>query len=204
MSLLIIAFATLILGTLSSSIGEWLIHKYIMHRPFWFITFPAYAHGKVHHGIFGSDASYHLNNRPPEDIPEARGKIAAARWTFLVVIPLGTLPYVLAATPFAYFDWWAVAFTIGGVGFFVATTYYITYETIHWWMHLPKKRRIERSRLFIWLNGHHILHHRYVDKNLNVVLPFADILFMTKLWRSPVRFAQVRGPMIPDLQPKHV
>ncbi len=202
MTILIAAQATFVVGLMCFSIGEWSIHKYIMHQAFWFITFPAYAHGKVHHGVFGYDETYHLGNRSAEDVAYARSKIAAANWTFAVVIPLGTIPFLIAAAPFWYFGLTDIALTIVIVGSLTATMYYITYETIHWWMHLPKKRRAERSRLFIWLNGHHILHHRYHHKNLNVVLPFADIIFGTKLWRSPVRFAQVRGDMVPDLQPR--
>jgi hypothetical protein len=79
--------------------------------------------------------------------------------------------------------------------------YYGTYEYIHWCMHLPKARVIERSGLFFRLNGHHLLHHRYMHKNFNVVLPLADLCLGTLLRRSKVSFAQTRGPAVPDVQP---
>ena len=69
-------------------------------------------------------------------------------------------------------------------------------------MHLPKARRVERSWLFHRLNGHHILHHRYMHKNFNVILPLADLCLGTLLPRSKVRFAQPRGVGVPDVQPR--
>jgi sterol desaturase/sphingolipid hydroxylase (fatty acid hydroxylase superfamily) len=69
-------------------------------------------------------------------------------------------------------------------------------------MHLPKKRHMERSGIFFRLNGHHLLHHRYMGKNFNVVLPLADLCCRTLLLRSRVAFAQAQGPAVPDVQPK--
>jgi len=80
---------------------------------------------------------------------------------------------------------------------------YCVYEYLHYCMHVPRERNVERSGLFFRLNGHHLLHHRYPDRNLNVVLPLADLLLGTLLKRSPVKFAQARGPAVPDVQPIH-
>jgi sterol desaturase/sphingolipid hydroxylase (fatty acid hydroxylase superfamily) len=81
------------------------------------------------------------------------------------------------------------------------TSYYSVYEYLHWCMHLPRKRPVERSGIFFRLNGHHLLHHRYMHKNFNVVLPLADLLFGTLILRSKVAFAQVRGESVPNVQP---
>jgi hypothetical protein len=69
-------------------------------------------------------------------------------------------------------------------------------------MHLPRKRNVERSGIFFRLNGHHLLHHRYMRKVLKVVLPLADLLLGTLLLRSPLHFKQARGPAVPDVQPR--
>jgi sterol desaturase/sphingolipid hydroxylase (fatty acid hydroxylase superfamily) len=79
--------------------------------------------------------------------------------------------------------------------------YYGAYEYLHWCMHLPRERRVERSGLFFRLNGHHLLHHRYMGKNFNVVCPLADLCLGTLLLRSPVAFAQATGPAVPNVQP---
>lgn len=53
-------------------------------------------------------------------------------------------------------------------------TDYVLYEWLHWCMHVPQGRWIERTWVFQWLNAHHHYHHLYPFKNLNVVLPLAD------------------------------
>jgi sterol desaturase/sphingolipid hydroxylase (fatty acid hydroxylase superfamily) len=68
-------------------------------------------------------------------------------------------------------------------------------------MHLPRKRAVERSGIFFRLNGHHILHHRYMHKNFNVVFPFADFCMGTLILRSKIAFAQPKGTAVPNLQP---
>jgi sterol desaturase/sphingolipid hydroxylase (fatty acid hydroxylase superfamily) len=69
-------------------------------------------------------------------------------------------------------------------------------------MHLPKKRHVERSGIYFWLNGHHLLHHRYMNKNFNVVMPLADLLLGTMRLRSKIAFPQPQGPAVPNVQPK--
>jgi sterol desaturase/sphingolipid hydroxylase (fatty acid hydroxylase superfamily) len=73
---------------------------------------------------------------------------------------------------------------------------------MHWCMHLPRKRHVERSGVFFRLNGHHLLHHRYMGKNFNVVLPLADLCLGTLLLRSKIHFKQAEGPSVPNVQPK--
>ena len=81
--------------------------------------------------------------------------------------------------------------------------YYGVYETIHWYMHLPKQRSVEYVWWYRRLNGHHLLHHRYMNRNLNVVLPFADMIFGTLMLRSPIKFNQCSETYcVPNVQPK--
>jgi sterol desaturase/sphingolipid hydroxylase (fatty acid hydroxylase superfamily) len=68
-------------------------------------------------------------------------------------------------------------------------------------MHLPKARKLEKSWLFYRLNGHHLLHHRYMHKNFNVVLPLADLLLGTLMLRSKIKFPQPQHDAVPDVQP---
>lgn len=93
---------------------------------------------------------------------------------------------------------WAI--TLGAVA--ALTVYYGAYEYIHWCMHLPKSRRIEKSWVFRRLNGHHLLHHRYMNRNYNVVFPFADLCLGTLMVRSKCHFAQPVCPAMPNVQPK--
>jgi hypothetical protein len=171
-----------------SSFFEWVLHRYVMHRPLGAFTYPFRAHAVVHHGTFRADHTYHLQ------LEADKKTIPMEWWNGPVLIAICVLP----AWPLA----WATGHWALALGAFLAMTgYYCTYEYIHWCMHLPKARVIERSGLFFRLNGHHLLHHRYMHKNFNVVLPLADLCLGTLLRRSKVSFAQTRGPAVPDVQP---
>jgi hypothetical protein len=112
-----------------------------------------------------------------------------------VLIISCALPFLIASLLTGH---WGLL--VGAVLSIVA--YYGAYEYMHWCMHLPKRRRLERSWFFRRLNGHHLLHHRYMHKNFNVVLPVADLCLGTLLLRSKIPFAQPSGPAVPDVQPR--
>jgi hypothetical protein len=159
-----------------------------MHRPVGSFRYAFKAHAVVHHQTFKADHTYHLQHEKDKET------IPMAWWNGPVLILIGSLPLALIAWISGQ---WALA--LGGA---IATaSYYGVYEYIHWCMHLPKQRRIEKGRLFRLLNGHHILHHRYMHKNFNVVLPLADLLLGTLMLRARTHFAQVTGPGVPNLQP---
>ncbi len=166
------------------SVCEWTLHRYVMHRiPFKF--YYAYlAHTKVHHSVYKYDETYHAQEG------DDGKKIPMAWWNGLVIS-------VLAGLPMLVFGYKAFLLT-----FCVSMCYYGVYETIHWYMHLPNKRSVEYVWWFRKLNGHHLLHHRYMNKNYNVVLPFADWIFGTLLVRSPLKFKQCPVTYcVPDVQP---
>ena len=166
------------------SICEWTLHRYVMHKvPFGF-TYAYKAHTKVHHNVFKYDKTYHSQNQ--EDVKT----IPMAKWNGVVIATLAGLPMFI----FGY--------KMFLLTFVVAFCYYGVYEITHWYMHLPKMRFIEKTSWFRKLNGHHLLHHRYMHHNFNVVLPFADWLFGTLLLRSPIKFKQCEESYcVPNVQP---
>ena len=177
------------LGIVYSSLFEWTLHRFVMHKPVGFFDYAFKAHAVVHHQTFKADHTYHLVN----DTQDKR-LITMAWWNGPVIIILTQMPFVLTASLTGH---WALL-----VGSFIScTAYYCTYEYIHWCMHLPRQRNLERSGIYFRLNGHHLLHHRYMHKNFNVVLPLADFLLGTLLLRSKVRFAQPKGSAVPNVQP---
>jgi hypothetical protein len=178
----------LCVGIVVSSFFEWSLHRYVMHRPVGKFRYAFQAHAVVHHQTFKSDHTYHLiHEKDKETIP-------MAWWNGPVIIILASLPMVVGGWLLSQ---WGLA--IGGV--IAVATYYGVYEYIHWCMHLPKGRRLERGGVFRRLNGHHLLHHRYMHKNFNVVLPLADFLMGTLMARSKIHFAQAQGPAVPNVQP---
>jgi hypothetical protein len=172
-----------------ASLFEWTLHRYLMHRPVGRFDYAFRAHALVHHRTFKADHSYHLiNESDKETIPMAwwNGPVLI----LLCMVPLGLCAWVLGRWQFA------------AAGLLTFAAYYGAYEYLHWCMHLPKRRRVERSWIFRRLNGHHLLHHRYMHKNFNVVLPLADLCLGTLLLRSKIAFPQARGPAVPDVQPR--
>jgi len=171
------------------SFYEWTLHRYVMHRPVGKFRYPFEAHTMVHHHVFKADETYHLINRQDAET------IPMAWWNGPVLVLLGTIPFALICVAAGH--WWL---TLGAA--ITCAGYYGAYEYMHWCMHLPRKRIVERSGIFFRLNGHHLLHHRYMGKNFNVVLPLADLLLGTLLLRSPVHFRQAEGPSVPNVQPR--
>jgi hypothetical protein len=176
------------LGIIFDSIFEWLFHRFFMHRRVAHFTYPFERHALVHHRIFKADESYHLIRE------QDRHTVPMAWWNGPALILASQVPFVI------------LAFIAGGVplvcgSFAAAVLYYAAYEYLHWCMHVPGRRRVERNTIFFRLNGHHLLHHRYMNRNFNVVLPLADLLFGTLLPRSRISFAQARGPAVPNVQP---
>ena len=166
-----------------------------MHRPVGQLRYPFVAHALTHHQLFKADASYQCTN------DTYRKKIRMAWWNIFVLFPLGMTPFVLTATLLWSFGSNGLASAVLYTGAFVCLSYYVAYESLHWCMHLPRGRRVEFFSFFRRINGHHILHHRYMGKNFNVVLPLADLALGTLIVRSKMPFPQVRGASVPDVQP---
>ncbi|MBM3834467.1 MAG: fatty acid hydroxylase [Verrucomicrobia bacterium] len=178
-------------GTVFGSLFEWVLHRFLMHRPFGKFDYPFKTHALVHHRVFKADHTYHLHRE------EDKHTIPMAWWNGPVLIATCQIPFLAASWITGM--WGLVCGSLLACG-----AYYGAYEYMHWCMHLPRKRNIERSGIFFRLNGHHLLHHRYMHKNYNVVLPLGDLCFGTLLLRSKVRFAQARGRSVPDVQPRVV
>jgi hypothetical protein len=172
-----------------ASFFEWLLHKHVMHRPLGSFRYAFNAHAVVHHKVFKADHTYHLiHDHDKETIP-------MAWWNGPVLILFFSIPCAIISWVTGH---WGIH--LGAILAFSA--YYGVYEYIHWCMHLPKARRIEKPWWFRRLNGHHLLHHRYMHKNFNVVFPLADLCLGTLMIRSKIHFAQATGPSVPDVQPR--
>lgn len=180
---------TILASVVYASLAEYLLHRFMMHRPFFGFDYAFNAHAKVHHHIFKADHTYHLiDTKDKRTIP-------MAWWNSIVLTILFTFPTI----PLSFMLHWYIS----PIVYLTLWAYYGAYEYLHWCMHLPKARRVEKSWIFYRLNGHHLLHHRYQGKNYNVVLPIIDLLAGTLVLRSQIRFPQARGPSVPDVQPHH-
>src|SRR3989338_8984007 len=172
----------LITGVVYASLFEWVLHRYVMHRPLGWLRFPYEKHAQTHHRIFRADDSYHL--RRAED----RLTIPMAWWSGMVLVATASSPFWLAG--------WLLGSLVAPLGVTVALTCcYTEYEYLHWCMHLPKGRWFERTWLFRKINGHHLLHHAFHGCNYNVTWPpIGDFVFRTLRSRSRAPFDQATGP----------
>jgi len=183
--ILMILLLTIVGLIMWCSVCEWALHRFVMHKPPFGFTYAYNAHTKVHHSIYKYDETYHAQTG------DDGKKIPMAKWNGIVIS-------LLAGLPMFVFGYQMFILT-----FIVSMCYYLTYETIHWYMHLPKQRSVEYVWLYRRLNGHHLLHHRYMNRNYNVVLPFADMIFGTLMLRSPIKFNQCAETYcVPNVQPK--
>jgi hypothetical protein len=189
-------FIIVIASVVYASLLEYLLHRYIMHHPVGPFRYPYEAHALTHHRLFKADKTYFLiHEKDKKTIP-------MAWWNGPVLVAISALPPLIVSL--IMWNWWILIFST-----ITVAAYYGVYEYIHWCMHLPLPRRrvVESFPLVGWifyrLNGHHLLHHRYMSRsNFNVVLPLWDLLTGTLLLRSKIRFDQARGHSVPDVQPK--
>lgn len=190
------AILTFALCVVMASFAEWALHTYVMHRPVGSFTYAYHAHARVHHTRYRADETYHLQSPHPADT-----KITMAWWNGPLLIAAGWLPYLGAGALLYRAGESSVALAIWCTSFLVCTGYYAGYEYIHWCMHCPRERWIEKRRWYRRLNAHHLLHHRVQSKNMNVLFPLADWWLGTLITRAKHPFPQPRGPSVPDVQP---
>jgi hypothetical protein len=139
----------MVCGVVFASFFEWTLHRFVMHRPLGPIRYPFRTHALIHHRIFQADHTYHLIHE------KDKFTIPMAWWNGPVLVLLCQVPFVPVA-------WLLGQWGLVWGSLLACSLYYATYEYIHWCMHLPRSRNLERSGLFFRLNGHHLLHHRAV------------------------------------------
>lgn len=152
-----------IFSSVLMSFIEHQVHSQLMHRR----SFAAFkrtfeAHAIVHHKKHYSKIF--------SDEPVAPGEDKEIRLT-VQKAPIKAIP--VAALIFL-FSW-------QGAAVFVATVvfHHWAWNKIHLEMHKPEQRVFSSWPIYRFLARYHWLHHRYTDKNFNVVFPLADYVLGT-------------------------
>lgn len=175
MQFILLTGVAFLCGLVYASFFEWVLHRFVMHKITLGFKYAFEAHAKVHHGTYKGDNTYHAHEKA--DVK----KIPMAWWNGPVLIILSSVPPTLLLS-WPLDVWWVTA----GVVIAVAV-YYATYEYLHWCMHYPKERWFERTKVFKWIDRHHLIHHQQMHRNFNVVLPIADWLLGTLATKSTAR-----------------
>ena len=113
-----------------ASFFEWVLHRYVMHRPLGALTYPFRAHAVVHHGTFRADHTYHLQ------IEADKKTIPMEWWNGPVLIAIALSPVLPLA--------WATGHWALALGAFLAMAgYYCTYESVSYThLTLPTNREV--------------------------------------------------------------
>jgi hypothetical protein len=160
------------LGFVYASLFEYVYHRWMLHRRYRPFREAYRTHSLLHHQVFGGDTTYHVQHEGDRDLilfqwwqgPLLVAVHAPALWGLQVITGLPVLASGLAAL----------------------AVYFVLYESLHWCMHNPAGRWIERRSAFQYLDAHHRLHHGRWRVNFNVVLPIADLIFSTFARATPV------------------
>jgi hypothetical protein len=170
--ILVAIFAGILVSIVHSSFFEWTFHRFWLHRP-WLPKDVFTAHTLVHHQLCKFDDTFHVHD------PEQEEALAFQWWGGPLLVAINTVPYAAAAWVLGLshvpFPAWAFVIAFASTMF----VYYLGYEGFHHLMHKPTIGWIERSRFFRFIERHHRIHHVRMDRNLNVLLPLADLLLGT-------------------------
>lgn len=139
------------------------VHSRLMHKrslPRFSKTFTAHAiiHHRDHYGKVFCDEPV-----PPGEDKEIRLTVRKA--------PLKALPVALIIA----------TVSVPGALMLIAvvTLHHWIWNQIHLEMHKPQQKGFSRWPIYKFLARYHWLHHKYQNKNFNVVFPFADYILGT-------------------------
>jgi hypothetical protein len=137
------------------------VHSRLMHRKTAAFKRAFEAHAIVHHQHYSKIFS---------DEPVAPGEDKEIRLTVRKA-PIKAIPF---AALIALVSWQgAIVFVV------VVCLHHWAWNKIHLEMHKPEQRLFSRWPVYNFLARYHWLHHRYPDKNFNVVFPLADYVLGT-------------------------
>ncbi len=178
-------FAALLAGLITGSFGEWLVHRYLMHRPLGkgILYLPYALHHRAHHWVQFPPDEYVQRDRV-QRVPVGRDResqvcatglgralVVSAHVSFYSVFAclLAFLPaFALARNPvFA----WTLSLEIA--------VFLFLFVHVHDAVHHPGLSPLERFAWFRFLDRHHYVHHVDTQANTNFLLPLGDWLLGT-------------------------
>jgi hypothetical protein len=182
---------------LIGSIVEWMVHRWLMHRP---TRLPglrlAYDHHhRAHHWINFPPDQY-IQAGPVQYVPLWRGRldqVATSRvaWTLTVASHFafyGVFALLSAVLP-AW--WWTGNVVFAATVSVTAVVLLVLFIRVHDAMHYPGlSPLLERLAFFRWLDHHHYIHHIDTGANTNFLLPLGDLLLGT--WRRELTADELR------------
>ena len=160
------------------SLFEWAFHRYWLHRP-WLPKDCFTQHTLIHHQLCKFEDTFHVVEE------EQHEALTFMWWGGPVLIAINLAPWAILS---AVLHAWGVSlpylpFLITFAS--VLAIYYAGYEGLHYLMHKPTFPFVENSRFFRFIKRHHRIHHVHMNRNLNVLLPLADLMLGTFVTEMP-------------------
>jgi hypothetical protein len=170
---------------LIGSTGEWLVHRYVMHRP-WrsrLLQVVYQLHHRGHHFVhFTPDRYVHQGeiNYIPVYPPQPE-KLCTTRASRFLSAGAQGMFYLVIATVSVFVPTWLatrnLVFTaVVAAGGVVECYLFVRFHDL---VHYPGHSVMERFRWFRYLDHHHYIHHLDTRANTNFLLPLGDVLFGT-------------------------
>ena len=154
-------------GIIFASFFEWLLHKYVMHRPLNGLMGIYKRHTLAHHQFF-TENEYTIDN---------------ARDFRIVFFPPYALVTFLAMSLVPAFLLRAAGFPDAGwLLLMTNTALYLNYEFFHFCCHVKDDRIVRHVPFINTIRRHHAAHHNtaiMMERNFNLTYPIADWFFGT-------------------------
>jgi hypothetical protein len=158
-----------IFSSVLMSFIEHQVHSKLMHKR----SIKAFNRAFTAHAL---DHHKHYTYAEFADEPVPDGEDKEIRLTVRKA-PMKALPF---AAIIALVSWQGALIFV-----FTVTLHHWIWNKIHLEMHKPESRGFSRWPAYKFLARYHWLHHKYQNKNFNVVFPFADYVLGTNAKSQP-------------------
>lgn len=151
------------------NVFEWILHRYVMHRPWKSAALRAIyrRHTLMHHQFFTGEEMRFADSRD---------------WRVTFFPPYALVVFVLMSAPPALAVGALVSANAGWLLMCTTTAVYLIYEFMHFCCHVDEGRFVRHCPFVNTIRRHHAAHHAQslmMERNMNLTFPIADWLFGT-------------------------
>jgi hypothetical protein len=160
---------TLPIVFLLTNVFEWVLHRYVLHRPLRFPGLKAIytRHTLMHHQFF-TDTEVRFAD--------------SGDWRVTFFPPYALVVFVLMTIPGALALSYIFTPNVGWLTMCGTTGMYLTYEFMHFCCHVDENAFVRNMPFVNTLRRHHMAHHDQsimMERNMNLTFPISDWLFGT-------------------------
>ena len=174
----------IIFMVIAGALVEWLVHRYILHRPSRIsaLQLVYHTHHRAHHWVHFPPNAYVQSGaiEYPSLLSAESYAICGTTPARVLTVTIYAVFYSSFAVPILIAGWLLTSnpwFTATSVA--TAATLVFLLIGVHDAIHFPGVSRLEKFRWFRFLDHHHYIHHIDNRANTNFLLPLGDLLMGT-------------------------